>query len=93
MINLIETPQRADIKSEYKVENNKLIMTIGEVTETLDATKLNENLDEITIEKLPINPIVKVEKRGEEVDVTVIRFYGADEKHLFENIWIKMRSK
>lgn len=84
MINLIETPQRADFKAEYKVKNSKLIITIGEVTETLDTTKLNEDLDEITIEKLPFNPIVKVEKRGEEVDVTVIRFYGVDEKHLFE---------
>ena len=86
MINLTYTPQRADIKAEYIVNNDILVVKINDITETFDFTGLAEGMaEEIIAEVLPINPIVKVEKIGDTVNVTVIRFYGADEKEVFEN--------
>ena len=85
MINLIETPQRADIKAEYAVDNDALTVVIDDKTEVFDFTGLEEGIaEEIIAEELPVNPIVSVEKTGEEISITVIRFYGEDEKHLFE---------
>ena len=87
MIDLIKTPQRADIKVEYAINNDVLTVNIGEVTETFDFTGLEEGVaEEIVVEILPINPIVKVEKIGDAVNIEVIRFYSADEKGLFEVI-------
>ena len=85
MISLIETPQRADIKAEYITENNILTVKISEKTEIFDFTELEEGIaEEIIVEILPINPIVAIEKVGTTVNVTVIRFYGENEKELFE---------
>lgn len=87
MINLIETPQRADIKAEYNVNGDVLTVKVGEIEEIFDFTGLEEGrAEEIIVEELPINPIVSAEKTGNVVNVTVIRFYGEDEKHLFEVI-------
>lgn len=86
MINLIYSPQRADIKAEYIINNDVLTVKINDKTEAFDFTGLDEGIaEEIVAEVLPINPIVKVEKIGDTVNVTVIRFYGADEKEVFEN--------
>ena len=86
MINLIETPQRADFKAEYIANNDILIVTIGELTEIFDFTGLEEGIaEEIIAEVLPINPVVRVEKIGDIVNITVIRFYGEGEKEVFEN--------
>lgn len=86
IINLIETPQRADIKAEYTINNDILTVTMGELTETFDFTGLEEGIaEEIIAEILPLNPIVNVEKIGDEVNITAIRFYTFDEKELFEN--------
>lgn len=85
MINLIETPQRADIKAEYTVENDILTVTVNDKTEVFDFTGLIEGIaEEITTEVLAINPIISVEKIGDTVNVKVIRFYNSDEKELFE---------
>jgi len=87
MINLIETPQRADIKAEYIINNDVLTVKIGEIEEIFDFTGLEEGrAEEIIAEELPVNPVVTAEKTGNVVNVTVIRFYGEDEKHLFEVI-------
>ena len=85
MINLIETPQRADIKAEYNVNGDILTVKIGDVEEIFDFTGLEEGVaEEIIVEELPINPIVSAEKTGDTINIKVIRFYGANEKHLFE---------
>lgn len=85
MINLIYTPQRSDFKAEYIINNDVLVVKIGEVTETFDFTRLEAGIAEkIIAEVLPVNPIVSVEKIGDDVNITVIRFYGEDEKELFE---------
>lgn len=85
MINLIYSPQRADYKAEYTVNNAILTVNIGEVEETFDFTELEEGIaKEIITEELPINPVISAEKVGGTINVTVIRFYGGDEKHLFE---------
>ena len=86
MINLIETPQRADIKAEYIINNDILTVKINDKMETFDFTGLNEGIaKEIIVEVLPFNPILSAEKIGDTINVKVIRFYGADEKELFEN--------
>ena len=85
MINLIETPQRADIKAEYSVDGDVLTVKIGEIEEIFDFTGLEEGVaEEIIVEELPVNPIVSAEKTEDTINIKVIRFYGANEKHLFE---------
>lgn len=87
MINLIETPQRADLKAEYIVNNDILTVKMNNTLETFDFTGLEEGIaEEIIAEELPINPIISAEKIGDTVNIKVIRFYGQDEKHLFEVI-------
>jgi ribosomal protein S1 len=86
MINLIYTPQRADFKAEYIINNDILTVTIDNKTETFDFAGLEEGIaEEIIAETLPINPVVSVEKIGDEINVTVIRFYTFEEKEEFEN--------
>lgn len=85
MINLIKTPQRADIKAEYIINNDILMVQINDTIETFDFTGLEEGIaEEIIAEVLPINPIISAEKIGDTINIKVIRFYGEDEKHLFE---------
>ena len=85
IINLIETPQRADIKIAYIVGNDILTIKIGELTEIFDFTGLEEGIaEQIIVEELPINPIISVEKIGDTLNIKIIRFYGEEEKPLFE---------
>lgn len=86
MINLIEIPQRVDIKVEHIINNDILTVKIDEVEEIFDFTGLEEGIaEEIISDVLPINPIISAEKIGDTVNIKVIRFYSADEKELFEN--------
>lgn len=86
MINLIKTPQRADIKAEYKVDNDILTIEINGVSEVFDFTGPEEGVaEEIIVELLPINPIISVEKIGDTVNIQAIYFYGEGEKEVFEN--------
>ena len=85
MINLIYTPQRADFKAEYMINNDVLTVNINKTIETFDFTGLEEGIsEEIIAETLTVNPILSVEKIGDIVNVKVIRFYGEDEKEVFE---------
>ena len=85
MINLIYTSQRADIKAEYIINSDILTVKIDDKIETFDFTGLEEGIaEEIIAEILPINPIISTEKINDIINITVIRFYGEDEKHLFE---------
>ena len=87
MINLTESPQRADIEIQYTISNDILTAIIGESIETFDFTGIEEGIaEEIIVEILTINPIVNVEKIGDMVNITVVRFYAEDEKQLFEVI-------
>lgn len=86
IINLIKTPQRADIKVEYTINGDILTVTIDEITEIFDFTGFEEGIaEEIIAEHLPINPVISAEKIGDIVTVRVIRFYTFEEKELFEN--------
>ena len=86
MINLIYTPQRSDFKAEYAINNDVLTIKIGGVEEVFDFTGLEEGMaEEIITEALPINPIISAEKIGDTVNITAIRFYGENEKEVFEN--------
>ena len=89
MINLIETPQRADASVHYKISEDVLTVTINKdiytTTEVFDFTGLQEGkAEEVIAEVLPVNPIVNVEKIGDVINITVIRFYSFEEKGLFE---------
>ena len=86
MINLIKTPQRADMKAEYIVNDDILTVKIDDKVETFDFTEFEEGIaEEIITEVLPINPIISAEKTGDTVNIKVIRFYTFEEKELFEN--------
>lgn len=86
MINLIYEPQESNYKAEYTANNDILTVTIGETTEIFDFTGLEEGIaEEIIVEELPVNPIISAEKVGDILNIQVIRFYGADEKELFED--------
>lgn len=86
MIKIIETPQYSSYKCEYEIEGDVLTITMNEETEVIDLTELEEGQAEsIELEVLPINPVVSIEKTGEVIEVTLIRFYDDDEKEVFEN--------
>lgn len=86
MIKIIETPQYSSYKYTYEIKDDILTLTMNEETEVLDLTELEEGRAEsIELEVLPINPVVEIEKTGEVIEVTLIRFYDSDEKELFEN--------
>lgn len=86
MIKIIETPQYSSFKYTYEIEGDVLTLTMNEETEVLDLTDLEEGRAEsIELEVLPINPVVSIEKTGEVIEVTLIRFYDSDEKEKFEN--------
>lgn len=85
MISLTKIPQRANIIVEYVVDNDILTVKIDDVEEVFDFTGLEEGIaEEIITEKLPLNPIISAEKTGDTINITVIRFYGEDEKEVFE---------
>ena len=86
MIKIIETPQYSSFKYTYEIRDDVLTLTMNEETEILDLTDLPEGQAEsIELEVLPINPVVTIEKTGEIIEVTLIRFYDSDEKDVFEN--------
>lgn len=86
MIKIIELPQRNDnMKINYTVDGDILHVTIDGVTEEFDFTGLPEGrMTEIEPDELMVNPIVEAEKIGDEIRITLIRFYGEDEKEVFE---------
>jgi len=85
VINIMYTPQRADYKAEYTTKDDVLIVTIDGVEEFFDFTDIPEGAaEEIVVEELPVNPIVSVEKTDDVVGITVVQFYGEDEKALYE---------
>lgn len=86
MINLLYTPQRADLKAEYIVDIDVLTVKIDDLEEVFDFTGLEEGIaEQIIAEILPLNPIISAEKVGDTVNIEAIRFYGEDEKEVFEN--------
>ena len=86
MINIIETPQYAPFKYIYEIKGDVLTLTMNDETEVFDLTELEDGKAEsIELEVLPINPVVSIEKTGEVIEVTLIRFYDEAEKRLFEN--------
>ena len=86
MIKLMETPQRSERKATFTTDADVLTVEMDGVAEVFDFTGFAEGIaEEIKPEFLSINPIISAEKTGDVVTVKVIRFYGADEKHLFED--------
>ena len=86
MIKTIESPQFAPFQYTYEIKGDVLTLNMNEETEVLDLTELPEGQAEsIELEVLPVNPVVSIEKTGEIIEVTLIRFYNDDEKDVFEN--------
>lgn len=81
------SPQRSDNHiASYELSDNVLTITINGVSEVFDFTDFTDGIaEEITPDKLPLNPIVSLEKINGEVHVTVIKFYGESEKHEYES--------
>lgn len=85
MIRVIETPQRADMKINYVVDGDIINVTIDGITEEFDFTGLPEGrAEKIEPDELKVNPIVEAEKIGDEITIKLIRFYGEDERGVFE---------
>lgn len=86
MISLEYSPIRGETEAEYFIDNDILTVKMGDIVETFDFTGLPEGAaEEVTAESLPICPIDSVEKIGDTITIAVTRFYGSDEKHLFES--------
>ena len=86
MVKIIETPQYSSFNYSYEIKGDVLTLTMNEETKALDLTDLEEGQAEsIELEVLPVNPVVSIEKTGETIKVTLIRFYDDAEKELFEN--------
>ena len=80
------TPQRSDFyKATYDLTDDILVVTVNEVVEMFDFSVFPDGVaEEITPELLPINPIVSVKRANGELLITVIQFYGEDEKAKYE---------
>lgn len=86
MIKIKETPQYAHFKYSYKIKGDVLTLTMNKEIEVIDLTDLEEGQAEsIEMEVLSINPIISIEKTGEVIEITLIRFYDESEKEEFEN--------
>ena len=86
MIKIIETPQYSPFKYTYEIKDDVLTLTMNKESEVIDLTDLEDGKAEsIELEVLPISPVVSIEKTGENIEVTLIRFYDDDEKEVFEN--------
>lgn len=86
MIKITELPQQNDIlKTSYETNGDVLRITLDGATEEFDFTGLPEGIaDSIESEVLKINPIISAEKVGDEIIISLIRFYGEEEKEVFE---------
>lgn len=86
MIKIIEIPQQNDIlKTSYETNGDVLKITLDKTSEEFDFTGLPEGIaDSIEPEVLKINPIISAEKVGDEIIISLIRFYGEEEKEVFE---------
>ena len=86
MIKIKETPQLAPYTYTYDITGDILTITMNDKVEVFDFTDLPDGIAEsIELEVLPVNPVVSIEKAGEIIEVTLIRFYDSDEKEVFEN--------
>jgi hypothetical protein len=86
VIDLILMPQRSGFKAEYQISGDVLSIAIDGESENFDFTGLEEGVaGEIITETLPVNPVISVGKTGDIVTVKAIRFYGEDEKEVFES--------
>lgn len=85
MIKIIETPQRSNSKISHTIDGDILKVTFDGIIEEFDFTGLPEGRAEtIETEALKFNPIISAEKIGDEITITLLRFYGDDEKGVFE---------
>lgn len=83
---IIYSPQRSDsYVSTYQLDNDVLTITLNDVVETFDFSEFSDGLaEEITPEKLPINPIIKAERVDGTLSITVIKFYNEAQKTEYE---------
>ena len=86
MIKIIESPQRSDKnKISWEVDGDILTVNLNFKEEVFDFTGLPEGVaEDIEIENLSMNPLSNVQKVGDEISVTILRFYNESEKEVFE---------
>lgn len=89
-MNIEYTPQRSDNILSYEADGDVLTVTCTQRgqqhQDTFDFSGVPDGeLDREQIETtLPVQPILSAKKENGELTVRVLRWYGKDEKHLFE---------
>lgn len=85
MIIIKEIEQRSDIKMSYSIEGDSITVNINDVYETFDFSNVEDGvLESIDVEALEINPIISAKKTGDIISIDIIKFYGVEEKSLYE---------
>lgn len=83
---IIEVPQRSDMVISYEVKGEILEVTIDNTNEAFDFTGLPDGvMEEIETMSLLVNPILSASKVDGVLTVEILRFYGLEEKGVFEN--------
>jgi len=87
MIKIIETPQFSTTSSyTYEIKGDCLTIQMDGEEEEFDLTNMPEGRSiSIQVDNIPINPIVEITKVKDLITITLIRFYGEDEKEEFED--------
>jgi len=84
MIKITYSPQQSDFcTADYVVVGDTCLkITMNGVVEEFDLKDIN-HIEELQIKSLPINPFVEI-TNDESINVKVIKYYGENERHLFE---------
>lgn len=68
------SPQRNNKKIEYKFEGEKIIATIGNITDTFDFSSMPDGIMQEVETILDINPIVSAKREDRELYVELLNF-------------------
>ncbi|WP_110693281.1 hypothetical protein [Salinicola halophyticus] len=76
-MNLKLSPQRSDLAATFSASGTALTVTIGETVDTFDFTDAPDGtFDEFSSDVLPVCPLLKATKNGDEIVVWALGWYG-----------------
>lgn len=85
MINIEFTPQRGDFTYEYRLYDKAIEIRMNNVVEMFDfSTFPDGRVEEIVAEDIAVNPILDVFINNGDITMILLKFYGEDEKEVFE---------
>ena len=92
MIIVNEKPQYSNNKISYSISGDTLTITVNGVIDLIDFSQFPDGEASVgDIEtSLPTNPILGIKKINGDTTVELFRFYGDDEKEVFESGYNKM---